>query len=136
MEGDPEVRSLRRIVTAQGVAIVALILWLAYERLVLYIDRSRSSLTVESQGEDLRIKTTSDGPFVITHLMATGYSDSDTRVAALPQPLACIDSGGLIIPKVADLDWRDTRGEVASPPSSSTLQALILRPEMIGAGSR
>lgn len=124
------------MVTAQGMAIFALFLWLAVDRIARYLDESRGSLTVESRGEDLYVNTTSDRPFVVTHLTSTGYSDSDKRVAPLPRAMACVDSAGLIIPKVADLDWRNTRGEADTPPPSSSIRILFLRPEVLGAEPR
>ncbi|MBL1152154.1 MAG: hypothetical protein D8M22_05375 [Armatimonadetes bacterium] len=57
-------------------------------------------------------------------------SEEAKRIAALPIPMASIDSSGLQIEDITNLDWRNIRGEPASVPDRPTrLGALVLRPE-------
>lgn len=89
-------------------------------------------LTAHWSGPDLTLRSVSDGPFLVTHLVRYGTpSEADKAVAALPQPLAIIDSGGATIPRdlYRKLVWRNFLGQrVPAPPEGAPVGALYTRP--------
>lgn len=98
------------------------------------LDQVRSAtqrLTVHWSGEDLSLRSASDGPFLVTHLALLGTSsETQKAVAQLPVPVAIIDSGGAIIPHTAfrRLVWRNFLGQpVSAPPAGAPVRALYSR---------
>lgn len=96
-----------------------------------YLARSTYSAMYELKSEwsstGLRLNASSDGPFVVTHLVYKGF----VSWAALPKPLAIIDSGGAYIPikDIQKLDWRDNANEPCEPPKQFTeVEVLYYRP--------
>lgn len=134
MDIEKQVRRLQLQIRLQAVAVIALLIWVAGGNALPWLD-ARRIVRIDRQGNAVRITSPSDGPFVITHLTVNGRdagSERDKRVAALPRPLACIDSAGVEIQDISKLDWRDMRGDSASVPDAETrLSAVLLRPEYV-----
>lgn len=134
MDIENQVRRLQLQIRLQAVAVIALLIWVAGGYALPWLD-ARRIVRIDRQGNAVRITSPSDGPFVITHLTVNGWdagNAQDQRVAALPRPLACIDSVGVEIQDISKLDWRDVRGDPASVPVAETrLSALLLRPEYV-----
>ncbi|HXH59913.1 MAG TPA: hypothetical protein VNI20_00995 [Fimbriimonadaceae bacterium] len=132
MDLDTEVKRLRFWVRVQGVAIVvglvmALSLWF-FSRLTA----ANSQLFINRDANSVDVHGLNDGPFVVTHLAVKGASAGDKRTAVLPQPLACIDSKGVLIEDIDKLDWRDMHGKPAPPPNEDTrISALVLWPRYV-----
>jgi hypothetical protein len=83
---------------------------------------------VRRDGQVVVVTSSNDGPFVITHLIASGTSEAVKRWAAIDPPVAYIDSGGARI-SLEGLHWRDSRGEPADPPSpNAPLRVLYVVP--------
>ena len=95
--------------------------------------RELRELKVSWQGDgSIRLRSASDGPFVVTHLALPGDSGVGARAsAALPRPLAVIDSSGgeLLESEVARLIWMDDHGQKMPAPLPGTpLRALYFEP--------
>lgn len=76
-----------------------------------------------------------DGPFLVTHLTVNGRdaaSEAEQLTAALLEPTACIDSGGIAVVDITKLKWLNTHGEISKPPTESTrITALTVRAEYV-----
>lgn len=135
MDIELELRKLKRIAAIQGVGILLIVVWHGLTWLSGRLEEDISRVTVVRSGKGVALRTLSDRPFIVTHLAVSGWdagSESEKRTAALPAPVASIDSSGLWIEDITKLDWRDIRGEPASVPDESTrLSALMLRPEYV-----
>jgi len=122
----------------QGYLLLGLVawvfLWYAAQALSSQLEGSKHPpLRLHSTEDGLRLTSSNDGPYVITHL-TTGHanSESEKRTAALNPPMAIIDSHGGTITKAefAKLKWVDLRGEPATAPGiADHLEALYFRPE-------
>jgi hypothetical protein len=78
----------------------------------------------------LRIGGSGDGPFIITHVV--GYGPKGRNVAALPEPFAIVESGGmkLSLAELKKLHWYGADSKVPVRfPEGSTWRVLYLRPE-------
>ncbi len=85
---------------------------------------------VHRVGSEVVVSAPNDGPFVITHLVASGTGESEKRWAAIEPPAAYVDSGGVRI-NLEGLRWRDLRGRPADPPpSTAPLRALFFTPSV------
>ncbi|MBS1707932.1 MAG: hypothetical protein JSS65_04335 [Armatimonadetes bacterium] len=75
-------------------------------------------------GDGLRLSVSDDGPFVVTHLVYSAHK----ATAALPEPVAIIDSHGGEISKetIAKLKWTDILGQESDPPKLDDIQALYI----------
>jgi hypothetical protein len=84
------------------------------------------TLTERWDGQGLKLSALTDGPFVITHLV-----DRRTRSwAALPSPIAVVDSHGVYIPinDVKKLHWQDYLGQPCPfPATNARITALYYR---------
>lgn len=79
----------------------------------------------------LRLSSSSDGPFIVTHLAAYGTSEAEKATAALPEPVAITDSAGASLKPDAmkKLVWRSsTTGEKMPAPEPKNIVALYYRP--------
>jgi hypothetical protein len=108
----------------------AAFLWARYQ-----LEERHHALTLSWDGADVRLYAGSDGPFVVTHLVRYGDGVTvDTAVAALPEPLAIMSSGGRRIPAsvMQQFVWRSTRSDeqVAGPPAGAPLRAFYYRPRV------
>jgi len=118
----------------QGVLIVIALLWAAWHFFGSQLEGLKHHpLRLRSTEDGLRLTSSNDGPYVVTHL-TTGLanSESEKRTAALNPPLAIIDSHGGTITKedFAKLKWVDLGGEPATAPGiADHLEALYFRPE-------
>lgn len=74
---------------------------------------------------DLRFSSGSDGPFIITHLI-TYESEWGRAAAALPEPIAFYDSGGVSITRkeIQSLNWINSQGDSVKAPDSSKIKVL------------
>ncbi len=79
-------------------------------------------------GSTLRVASTTDGPYVVTHV-AVGSTESEKRWATLPEPIAIVDSRGAEI-DLKKLKWRDILGQTASPPIYDQIEVLYVVPEV------
>jgi hypothetical protein len=131
MDLEKEVRRLKRIVAVLCVIAIVAVVWVASK----WITNPLIRVHVVRDGDKVQIRSVSDGPYIVTHLTVSGRdtdSESEKRTAALSEPIACIDSGGLLIEDITKLDWRDISGSPAEPPShSQRITALLMRPEYI-----
>jgi hypothetical protein len=82
----------------------------------------------------LRLVTSSDGPFVVTHLVLSepeAGSEKGKAVAQLARPIVIMDSDGASIPsaELHQLTWRNIFGQsVPPPPDGAPIRALYYRP--------
>ena len=87
----------------------------------------------EQANGDIAFWVSSDGPVVATHLVCVEPGGGAVAVAALPQPLAIVGSGGrkLSLGQIARLRWIDDRGDLLLElPSKRRFEALYHRPEV------
>ena len=78
----------------------------------------------------VKLSATKDGPFIVTHL--ANY-EAGKVVAALPQPIAIIDSGGETISAdtITKLVWREcVNGEIVDAPPKDLIVALYFQAEI------
>lgn len=81
-------------------------------------------------GQEVVVTASNDGPYVITHLIASGTGESEKRWAAIDPPVAYVDSAGARI-SLEGLQWRDVRGQPAAPPPpTASLRALYVVPSV------
>jgi hypothetical protein len=84
-------------------------------------------------GGEIKFSATSDGPFIVTHLVVDGGLEPEKKVARLPQPIAIIDSHGAVLSKtqILKLAWVDIYGQTtAAPKAGSVIKALYYRPQV------
>jgi hypothetical protein len=80
----------------------------------------------------IRLRSASDGPFVVTNLACYGSNEGEKVVASLPEPIAILDSAGITLGKAAivKLVWRDLHGQtVTAPKRGSDVTVMYFRPE-------
>ncbi len=97
-------------------------------RLLSSIIESMYDLRPSWSEDGLGFSASSDGPFVITHLV----DRRQYATAALQPPLAYIDSGRLLIPieQFKKLKWYSKFGEeVTAPKDGLNVTALYYRPQ-------
>jgi hypothetical protein len=70
---------------------------------------------------DIHVYSGSDGPFLLTHLVAyrNGHGDA---FALLPKPITITDSWGYIFKseEISKLEWVDSKGQKQSQPLTGT----------------
>lgn len=128
MDVEREIRKLRRWNAFFVIVLVLLAGWFLVRWQVSLVHESIHTLRYSRDGDMLRISAPWDGPFVVTHITAAGEYEPKLW-AALPEPLAIIDSSGGDV-DLAKLKWRDKMGEPADPPGSQTVEALYYEPEI------
>ena len=131
---EEELQRLRRgyailssVVTVLLLALLAIAGW---QWLTLSVRQSLSPQCFQSEDGGVRFSATSDGPFVVTHVV--GYGPKGRNVAALPEPVASIESGGYEIPLAVlkKLHWYGADSKVSVEfPEGSTWRVLYLRAE-------
>lgn len=85
---------------------------------------------VRRDDQEVVVTASNDGPYVITHLIASGTGESEKRWAAIDPPVAYVDSAGARI-SLEGLRWRDVRGLPADPPPpNASLRALYVVPSV------
>jgi hypothetical protein len=84
-------------------------------------------ISASREGNKLRIGSSSDGPFVITHVVAYGNTEQYKRVAALIPPIGIIDSYGASV-NMSQLKWVDSHGNHANAPTTQRIEVLYVRP--------
>lgn len=85
----------------------------------------------EERNGDLRFSASSDGPFVVTHLIRVEPGRGRTAVAALPEPIAIAESGGKILSRaqIARLRWIDNYSQPMTEfLPDSRFEAIYHRP--------
>lgn len=128
---EPEKR-VRRLLVWNQVWLCLLILVLAAWWFSAFVARSREDMASLSAGWDgagLKLRSPTDGPFVVTHVV--NYGVGDKSWAALPRPLAVIDSYGAYLraEDIRRLDWQDYFGQkVAAPTDLSHVTVLYYIP--------
>jgi len=136
MDVEKQLRRLQVEIHCLAVVMVALLIWVAGTYGLAWLGESSTKVHLERQGNTVYFRSSSDRPFVITHLTVDGreaQNGHDKRLAALPIPLACIDSNNVAIQDITKLEWKDVNGEPASVPDENVqLSALMLRPEHVG----
>jgi len=112
------VRTLERWNGFWKLVVVLALAGLAGNHFLLSATRNTRALSGQTTAEGLRLRSVSDGPFLVTHLYYWGGGGASKRVAALPEPLMIIDSGGARIPRqqLQRLRWKNSLGEEDSAP--------------------
>jgi len=128
---DPNVRRLMAW-NRFWLAVVMLVLlsWAASVGLDRLSDRSRVRIRTAWSERGLELRSSSDGPFVVTCLVH-GVGTGEVRYAVLPEPLVIIESGVTILEPAAlrRLTWRDWMGGTDAPPPEGTpMKALYSAP--------
>lgn len=110
--------------------IVAIVGAIAGMRALIYDTQERTQAlhcTLDPATDEVRVSASSDGPFVVFGLAASGESTGDKRWAPFTVPLTITDSAGASV-KLADLKWVDYLGQPSTPPVGRPLTALYVRP--------
>jgi hypothetical protein len=118
-------KAIVRRMNRHTVILVALLCGVAIGIGVLFARRMHediSSLKLSWMNDGLKAYSSSDGPFVITHLFHPWSGSRESSVAQLPQPVTVIDSRGHFFTHadIRGLTWVGASGETNSPPSVGT----------------
>ena len=117
---DPNEQLLRRVNrhTIILVVILCCILGFAGSAFLLHLKASVLSLRLSWMGEDLKVYSPKDGPFVVTHLFQPWSGTQECSVATLPVPVTIIDSRGHYFSReeLHALTWIGASGRTNSPP--------------------
>ena len=123
-------KTARRAQWMAGIALVLLFAMFGMGRIHNSLkDMNLPGVSQDGEG-NLYVNSTSDGPFVITHIQIVGSGPQ--RVAALSELLAIVDSNGMKISRrqIVSMKWRNYLGnEVATPNPDEKLTVLYFRPE-------
>jgi hypothetical protein len=79
----------------------------------------------------IKLSSSSDGPFVVTHLAKVATSEQEKSVVRLSPPIVIVDSFGAIISKSEfdGLKWHGYMGDAHPPPAVGTaIQAFYYKP--------
>lgn len=129
MDVEREIRKLKRWNAVCVTTLILIVGWMAGARVIESFRESMRTLEYSRDGDVLRLSASTDGPFVVTHISVEGYPEPGKLWAALPEPLAIIDSHGGYV-DLSKLNWYDYMGEPANPPGSQTpLEALYFVPK-------
>jgi hypothetical protein len=77
-------------------------------------------LSADWSGEQIHVYSMSDGPWLVTHLVAYQTNGYYWRaIAQLPSPVTITDSAGHYFSRqeIDKLQWVDTKGEKEAPPA-------------------
>lgn len=127
---EAQIRKLRRTVDFHTmVVILGVVLFAGFNYLSCTV-KDMYKLKTQRNGDQLEIRTISDGPFVVTHVVASDELHGRS-IAAIDPPLGIIDSGGGTVESLSKLVWYDTRGERVKPPGEdSEIRVLYVNPEV------
>ncbi len=130
----PRRRLLRDLVIWQNITqvlVLAGFVWLLGSFLIHKFTDLMYKVEVSWNGDELRFRIGVDSPYVVTYL-AYPTKDQGEAIAALPEPVVIIESGGgrLDAATMRRLVWKSERtGEqVSAPVSGSPIWALYYRP--------
>lgn len=126
MELERELARLRSRVTSLTAILTLCGLWLVGGLVVDWV--GYGALHWTRDGDTLRVSSVTDGPYVLTHVVARGESESEKRWAPLAEPVAIIDSEGGSI-DLTLLKWRDLTGALADAPTDQRIEVLYLVPQ-------
>jgi len=91
-----------------------------------------AALQLSWMGDRLKVYSSKDGPFVVTHLFQPWSGSRESSVALLPEPVTIIDSRGhqFSHADIQSLTWVGTSGKTAPPPLVGTdLKAFYWVPQ-------
>ena len=129
--GNAEVQRLARWNQLWLVVLLLVALGWAGSSFLQHAQEVSRSLRASWDAGVLRLRSSSDGPFIVTHLVFWGDGGLSKAYAVLPEPILIIDSGGARIDKeeLRNLRWRSYRGGPAPvPPEGAPITALYYRP--------
>jgi len=126
---DRQIRRLRsRIQSLTALFVVFLLGWFGW---VKFTDLMTFRPRIHVDGGNIRFSMSNDGPYVITHVTASGDSGGDLRWAPLNPPMAVIDSHGADI-DTSKLTWYDLWGKKAdAPPKEAKFSLLYYQPDRV-----
>ncbi len=98
--------------------IVPLLIVALLAAVFLHIQKSLSEPSILWHNKELHISHAMERPYVVTHLIVPGDSDSKYKSAALDPPLFILDSAGLTLDydQIQGLKWVDYLGRDVEPP--------------------
>ena len=90
------------------------------------LQKEYRKVKVRRTGDELSVYSLSDGPYLLTHVVSYGYSESDLRWAILKEPVLVIGSGGAGI-DLTELEWKVGGSQpTAMPPESADIDVLFV----------
>jgi hypothetical protein len=105
--------------------------------LIKWIDNRMFPLRVSWRSDKLHVSSSKDGPWIVTHLVMR--DTNQYAVAALPTPVAIIDSRGEYFTTnfLQSLTWIANSGETSAPPRyGQRMKAFYFVPKQTDASSR
>jgi hypothetical protein len=103
-----------------------------FNRFVDNVDNNVRALKVSWIADGgIKFSSSSDGPFVVTHLVKVARSEQEKSVARLSQPIVIVDSAGATLSKSEfdKLSWHGYQGDAQSSPAAGTaITAFYYKP--------